>query len=94
MTALAGMAVGTVTMTVVGCAVNAFILLPAYATAFGMPMDALVEMGAAVNPNITNLTTFVVFAVGPFNILKGVLVSTIVFLIYKKISPVFRMRLS
>ena len=93
-TALIGMAAGTVTMTVIGCAVNAFVLLPTYATAFGMPIDALVEMGTAVNPAINSLTTFVFFAVAPFNILKGVLVSAIVFLIYKKISPIFRMRLS
>ena len=88
------MAAGTVTMTVIGCAVNAFVLLPTYATAFGMPIDALVEMGTGVNPEINSLTTFVFFAVAPFNILKGVLVSAIVFLIYKKISPIFRMRLS
>ena len=89
--ALIGMAVGTVCMTAIGCIVNAFVLLPTYATAFGMPIDALVEMGTAVNPNITSMTTFVMFAVAPFNLLKGVLVSLIVFLIYKKISPIFRM---
>ena len=89
--ALIGMAVGTVCMTAIGCIVNAFVLLPTYATAFGMPIHALVEMGTAVNPNITSLTTFVMFAVAPFNLLKGVLVSLIVFLIYKKISPIFRM---
>lgn len=93
-TALVGVAVGTVAMTVLGCMINAYILLPTYATAFGMPMDALVEMGTAVNPNINSLATFVIFAVAPFNLLKGVLVSLIVFVIYKKISPIFRMRLS
>ena len=89
--ALIGMVVGTVTMTVIGCFINAFVLLPTYAVAFGMPIDALVSMGTAVNSHITNLFTFVMFAVAPFNLLKGVLVSVIVFLIYKKISPVFRM---
>ena len=89
--ALIGMAAGTVTMTVLGCLINAFVLLPTYATAFGMPIDALVGMGTAVNSHITDLTTFVMFAVAPFNLLKGVLVSVIVFLIYKKISPIFRM---
>lgn len=89
--ALIGMVVGTVTMTVIGCIINAFVLLPTYAVAFGMPIDALVSMGTAVNSNITNLFTFVMFAVAPFNLLKGILVSVIVFLIYKKISPVFRM---
>ena len=76
---------------VVGCFLNAFVLLPTYAKAFGMPIDALVGMGSAINGKITGLSTFVVFAVAPFNLLKGVLVSMIVFLIYKKISPIFKM---
>lgn len=92
--ALIGMLTGTIVMTVIGCAVNAYVLLPTYAAAFHMPMDALVEMGTAVNPNINSVVTFVLFAVAPFNILKGVLVSAVVFLIYKKISPIFRMRLA
>ncbi|MCI9440940.1 MAG: ECF transporter S component [Ruminococcus sp.] len=90
--ALIGMAVGTVIMTVMGCFINAYILLPAYGAAFGMPIDALVEMGSAVNSHITSLTTFVIFAVAPFNLLKGTLVSLIVFIIYKKIRPIFKMK--
>ena len=90
--AIIGMVTGTIFMTVVGCFLNAFILLPAYAKAFQMPIEALVEMGAAVNGSVNSLLTFVMFAVAPFNLLKGVLVSLIVLLIYKKISPVFRMR--
>lgn len=90
--ALVGMAVGTVIMTVLGCFMNAFVLLPAYAAAFQMPIDALVGMGTAVNSHITSLFTFVMFAVAPFNLLKGVLVSLIVLIIYKKISPIFKMR--
>ena len=90
--AIIGMVTGTLFMTIVGCFLNAFILLPAYAKAFQMPIEALVEMGTAVNGSINSLLTFVMFAVAPFNLLKGVLVSLIVLLIYKKISPVFRMR--
>lgn len=89
--AIIGMVTGTVFMTVVGCFLNAFVLLPTYAMAFGMSIDGLVQMGTAVNSAITSLTTFVLFAVAPFNLLKGVMVSLIVFLIYKKISPVFKM---
>lgn len=88
--AMIGLVTGTVFMTTVGCFLNAFILLPAYAKAFGMPIDTLVEMGAAVNGKVDSLVTFVLFAVAPFNLLKGILVSVIVFLIYKKIRPVFR----
>ena len=90
--AMIGMAVGTVFMAFIGCFLNAYVLLPAYAKAFSMPIDALVGMGTAVNSHITNLFTFVVFAVAPFNILKGILVSIVVLLIYKKISPILRMR--
>lgn len=89
--AIIGMASGTVFMAVVGCFLNAYLLLPTYAKAFGMPIEALVDMGAAVNGQIHSLATFVIFAVAPFNLLKGVLVSLIVFIIYKKISPVLRM---
>ena len=89
--ALIGMITGTLFMTIAGCFINAYIMLPTYAAAFEMPIDALVAMGTAVNSNITSLFTFVVLAVAPFNLLKGVLVSVIVFLIYKKIRPVFKM---
>ena len=88
--AIIGMITGTLIMTFAGCFLNAFVLLPAYGKAFGMPIDALVGMGTAVNAHITSLTTFVVFAVAPLNLLKGVLVSIIVFVIYKKISPIFK----
>lgn len=90
--ALIGMITGTLLMTVIGCVINAFVLLPTYAVALGLSMDKLVAMGTAVNSGITGISTFVMFAVAPFNLLKGILVSVTVFLIYKKISPIFRMR--
>lgn len=88
--AIIGMAAGTIFMTLVGCFLNAYMLLPTYAKAFQMPIDALVAMGTAVNGHITSLFTFVAFAVAPFNLLKGVLVSLVVALIYKKISPILK----
>ena len=86
--AVTGMVVGTVIMTILGCVLNAYILLPVYAKAFEMPLDALVSMGTEVNGAITGLMTFVLFAVAPFNLLKGILVSLIVFFVYKKIRQV------
>lgn len=89
--ALIGMITGTLGMTAIGCILNAYLLLPIYAKVFEMPIDALVEIGSKINPAITGLGGFVMFAVAPFNILKGVLVSLVVLLIYKKISPIFKM---
>ena len=90
--ALVGMVAGTVLMVVLGCFINAFVLLPAYGRAFEMPIEALVGMGTAVNPHITSLGSFVILAVAPFNLLMCVLVSVFVMLIYKKISPVLKMK--
>ncbi len=89
--ALLGMAFGTVFMAVIGCFINACVLLPAYAAAFNWPIDQLVAMGTAINPSIDSVFTFVVLAVAPFNLLKGVLVSVIVLCIYKKISPILKL---
>ena len=83
-----GKIAGTLFMAFIGCFLNAFVLLPAYGKAFGMPVDALVAMGTAVNPAINSLLTFVVLAVAPFNILKGLLVGEITFLLYKHVSPI------
>lgn len=85
--AVIGMTVGTVFMAAAGCVLNAFVLLPAYGAAFGMSVDKLIAMGTAVNGLVTNLFTFVVFAVAPFNLLKGIVVSVLTLVIYKFISP-------
>ncbi len=88
--AIISLAVGTVSMTVLGCFINAYVMLPVYAKAFQIPIDGLVAMGTAINANITDLLTFVIFAVVPFNLLKGILVSLIVVLIYKKIRVILK----
>lgn len=89
--AILGLCAGTVTMTVIACIINAYVLLPAYGAAFSMPVDAFIEMGNAINGNINSLLGFVIIAVAPFNLIKAVIDSVVVVLIYKKISPVFKM---
>ena len=86
--ALWGMVVGTLVMTVFGSAFNAIYLLPKFAVLFGMPMEVIVGMGTKVNSAITSVPTLVLFAVVPFNLLKGVVVSLLTFLLYKRISPI------
>ncbi len=86
-TALVGMAVGAAVMTVFGSAFNAIYLLPKFSALFGMPMESIIGMGTKVNPAINSVSTLVLFAVVPFNLLKGVVVSALTFLLYKRISP-------
>lgn len=90
--AIVGMAVGTVCITVFGSLFNAVYLLPAFSELYGMPLDAIVGMGTKVNGAINSVSTLVLFAVAPFNLLKGVADSLITFFLYKHIERLLRMR--
>ena len=91
--ALIGMAVGTVLMAAAAWIVNAFVLLPLYASVFHMPMSTLIAMGTKVNPSVTDLSTFVLLIVVPFNLFKGVVVSALTLLLYKRVSPILHGRI-
>ena len=88
--AVLGLVLGTVTCAVVGCLLNAYLLLPAYSKAFHMDIEALIAMGTAANKAIDNMFTFVLFATAPLNILKCGLVSVFTMLIYKPISRILK----
>ena len=84
--AVMGMAAGTVIMTIVAVILNAVVMLPFYS--HFMPLDTIIAAGAAINPAISNVWTFVILAVGPFNILKGAIVSLLTALVYKRVSVI------
>lgn len=89
-TALAGCITGTLIMTVFGTAFNAVYLLPKFAQLYGAPLEQLIAAGTAINSHITNITTFVIMAVAPLNLIKGTVVSTVTLLVYKKLSPILK----
>lgn len=88
--AVAACAVGTLCMSVFGTAFNAVYLLPAFSKLYGMPMESIIGMGSAINPAINSVTTLVLFAVAPLNLLKGGAISVITLLVYKKLSPIIK----
>lgn len=84
-TAVIGMVIGTLVMTIFGSLFNGVYLLPKFSQLYGMPLDAIVAMGTQVNGAIHSVSTLVLFAVVPFNILKGVVVSLVTLLLYKRV---------
>lgn len=90
MGAVIGMIAGTLVMAAVGAAVNAYVLLPFYSRFYGMPMEALIQAGTEVNHLITNIPTFVIIAVVPFNLIKGIIVSLITTLVYKRVRVILK----
>ncbi len=88
--AIAGLAVGTLVMTVFGSAFNGIYLLPKFAELYGLPLDTIISMGSAINPAISNIPTFVTLAVAPLNLIKGTAVSVLTLLLYKRVArPLF-----
>ncbi|MCI9127149.1 MAG: ECF transporter S component [Eubacterium sp.] len=84
--AIIGIATGTLLMAMAGVIINYTVLIPFYVKAFGMPLDLILDMGAKINPLISNKLSFVLICVAPFNIVKGIVDSLITALIYKRIS--------
>ena len=82
--AILGMLASTVFMAVVGVFLNAFVMIPLY-TQF-MPIESIIEAGKSIFPIVKDTFTFCVFCVLPFNLMKGVIDSVIVAIIYKPLS--------
>jgi len=83
---IAGIILGTLSMTIVGAVVNYFITLPFYGQLMGL--DAIINLGSVINHRITDLFSFVMWMIVPFNILKGTLLSICSVVLYKKMGHI------
>ncbi|NMB28241.1 MAG: ECF transporter S component [Tissierellia bacterium] len=86
--AIIGLIAGTITMTIVISVLNYYIMIPFYAKAFGMPLDKIVTISGAVNKYVVDLKSLIIYAIVPFNLLKGIVVSLVTILLYKRVSPI------
>ena len=88
--ALVGLFIGSVILTIFGTAFNAIYLLPKFAQLYGMPLEAIIGMGSKVNASVKDVTTFVIICVAPINIIKGAMISVLTMLLYKRVArPLF-----
>ena len=88
-TAIWGLVLGTVVLTVFGSAFNALYLLPTFAKMF-MPMEAIIAAGSAIHSSIDSVWSLVLLCVAPLNLIKGVSVSVLTMLLYKRVTrPLF-----
>ena len=88
--AVIGLVLGTLSMTILGTAFNAVYLLPKFAELYGIPLDAIIGMGTKIHAGIHNVSTFVMLCVAPLNLVKGTVVSVLTMLLYKRVArPLF-----
>ena len=88
--AIIGLVTGGIVLIVSGVFLNALYLLPKYSQLYGMPVETFINMGAAINPAISNIFTFVILAVAPFNLIKATVVGVITMLLYKYLSRLIK----
>lgn len=86
--ALIGSLAGALAMALASLPSNYFITYPFYAML--MPMEAILDMYRAINPNVKTLTDALVWFNMPFTFIKAMLSVVVTFLIYKRISPIIK----
>jgi len=88
-------ALGVSTLIMVGWSIigNVCISLPFYAKVMFDGLEPIIAMGTALNASITNLFTFVVYAIVPFNLLKGVLNCVVTAILYKRVSKLLKLEI-
>lgn len=89
-TAILACLIASVIMGVVATVVNYFILLPVF-EAF-MPLDQLIASFGEFMPFIKTKLDVVLFNAFPFNLLKGIGISTVTMLLYKRLTPILKGR--
>lgn len=86
--AIIALILGSLAMSAVAFLSNYFFIFPAYAKAIDMDLNLLsIEIGKT-NPLVKDYASLMFFAIIPFNLVKGALVSIVTGLLYKRISPI------
>ena len=89
-TAMIACLIASVVMGIVAAIVNYFILLPVF-EAF-MPLDQLIASFGEFIPFIKTKLDVVLFNAFPFNLLKGIGISIVTMLLYKRLTPILKGR--
>ena len=90
--AILGAVLGALVMAVVSVPYNYFVVYPAYVVMYHLPLDAIIGMYQAINPNVNGLLNCLLVFNLPFTFFKGMLDAVICFAIYKPLSPILHGR--
>lgn len=90
--AVLSMVIGVLIMVPVSVLVNWGIMFPFYVKVMNYPMPAIIGMFKAVIPVIDTEWKVLLIATAPFNLLKGIVLSVMTYLIYKPLSPLLHVK--
>jgi riboflavin transporter FmnP len=84
---IVGLLLGTILMTVIMSAANVYVLIPAYAALYQMSVENLLS-----SLQLDSMWSLVVYAIAPFNVIKGLAVSLVAYPIFVKMAPRLSLR--
>lgn len=88
--AVIGMIVATLFTAASSVLGNAYLTIPMYANVFGMQIEDIVAMCQTVNPYITGYWGVLLIGIVPFNLIKYGVTSGVTFVLYKRVSRLFK----
>ena len=88
--AIKAMVIASVVMAIFATIGNYLFIIPAYVNMYHIPLEAIIGMGSAIFPIISDKFTFVLCCVLPFNLIKALIVDVLTFILYKRISPLLK----
>ena len=89
--AIIGMVIGTLCMVVAGILMNKYVLIPFYMGAYHMDMEGIIRFAKV--SGVDTEWKLLLLNTGPFNLLKGAVLSIVAGLIYKPLSPILHERI-
>ena len=90
--AIIGAVAGALILALVRLPYNHFVVYPAYVVMYHLPLEAIIGMYQAINPNVNGLLACLVTFNVPFTFAKGMVDALLCFLIYKPLSPILHGR--
>ena len=88
--ALIGSAVGSLIMAVVSIPWNYFVTYPAFVKILNFPLEAILGMYQKINPSVDGLLQALLVFNLPYTFCKGLVISLLTFLVYKRLSPILK----
>ena len=90
-TAIFALFCGVIAMTAIATLSNAFVVFPAYGKAMGVDLNAFAGQVPG-NPLVRSYVSLMLFSIVPFNIVKGTAAAFVTDLIYKRVSPILKLK--
>lgn len=84
--------VGVLSLTLMGAIANYYLMIPAYVKFMNFPIDSIIKMGSAINSNVNSLESLILLCTVPFNLVKGLIICTITYVLNDRISPLLKTR--